>query len=174
MPLGSARTRGAVTRCAGAPLVLVLIQYIGGAAALHAPSGLAAQATQRQGLPLAARLAQAQLAGGAVRTMVRMPAPPTVDAASLFVGDLTLRLRGGKKGTGSMGKKGTGHKAHPSYKYNLSYPRISKHSESKRKRYCLRKNPERSGRCKHLRLVNRRFKHGFRTSPPYAGPGTCV
>jgi hypothetical protein len=30
-----------------------------------------------------------------------------------------LRLRGGKKGTASQGKRGTGHKAHPSYKYNL-------------------------------------------------------
>lgn len=30
-----------------------------------------------------------------------------------------LRLRGGKKGTTSMGKKGTGGKSHPSYKYNL-------------------------------------------------------
>ncbi len=33
--------------------------------------------------------------------------------------ELILRLRGGKKGTASQGKRGTGHKAHPSYKYNL-------------------------------------------------------
>ena len=32
-----------------------------------------------------------------------------------------LRLRGGKKGTAAQGKRGTGHKAHPSYKYNLRY-----------------------------------------------------
>jgi hypothetical protein len=47
-------------------------------------------------------------------------------AAEAAGGGLTLRLRGGKKGTGSMGKKGTGKKAHPGYKYNLSYPRISR------------------------------------------------
>ena len=151
-------------------LVLVLIQSMG-TAALDAHSGLAALSTRRQELPLAARLASAQLAGGAVGSIGKMQEPPTAFAASNFVGDLTLRLRGGKKGTSSMGKKGTGHKAHPSYKYNLSYPRISKHSEAKRKRYCLRKNPERQGRCKHLRLVNRRFKHGFRSNPPYVGPG---
>jgi len=96
---------------------------------------------------------------------------PDAGAAALgLAGALTLRLRGGKKGTASQGKRGTGGKSHPSYKYNLSHPRISRHQTSKRKRYCIKKNPERSGRCKHLRLVNQRFKHGFRCAPPYAGP----
>jgi len=33
--------------------------------------------------------------------------------------DGLLRLRGGYKGTSSQGKRGTGSKSHPSYKYNL-------------------------------------------------------
>ncbi len=40
-------------------------------------------------------------------------------AAALIQPENLLRLRGGKKGTASQGKRGTGHKAHPSYKYNL-------------------------------------------------------
>jgi hypothetical protein len=40
-------------------------------------------------------------------------------AATIIQPELLLRLRGGKKGTASQGKRGTGHKAHPSYKYNL-------------------------------------------------------
>lgn len=41
-----------------------------------------------------------------------------------------LRLRGGKKGTASMGKKGTGHKAHPSYKYSMRCASCSQESGS--------------------------------------------
>jgi len=148
------------------PLVLLLLQSIG-AAALNAPGS--AHAVSPRAMPsLAARLAahHASRVGPCLGVAL---AAPAAAAPEIVVGELTLRLRGGKKGTASMGKKGTGGKAHPSYKYNLSYPRISKHSESKRKRYCLKKNPERKGRCKHLRLVNRRFKHGFRTNPPYVG-----
>lgn len=89
----------------------------------------------------------------------------TLDPSSLL-----LRLRGGKKGTGSQGKRGTGHKAHPNYKYNLSLPRKSRADTNKRKRYTLHKKPERSGRHKHLRLVQQRFKNGFRCSAPYKGP----
>jgi hypothetical protein len=40
------------------------------------------------------------------------------------------------------------------------------------KRYTIHKKPERSGRHKHLRLVNRRFKNGFRSAKPYSGAGS--
>ena len=150
-----------------APLVLLLLQSIG-AAALNAP-GRAHSVLSGATPSLAGRLVahHASRVGPSLGLALDSPA---ADATHVSVGELTLRLRGGKKGTASMGKKGTGGKSHPSYKYNLSYPRISKHSESKRKRYCLKKNPERQGRCKHLRLVQRRFKHGFRTNPPYVAP----
>ena len=51
---------------------------------------------------------------------------PNIELAQIAAGaavtikpEILLRLRGGKKGTASQGKRGTGHKAHPSYKYNL-------------------------------------------------------
>lgn len=148
--------------------LLLLVHSVLGAAALVAP-GASVQPALRRGPVLTALLA-----GAPAQQPLRALALParsgeSLDAAGL-AGELTLRLRGGKKGTASQGKRGTGAKSHPSFKYNLSYPRISRHQTSKRKRYCLKKKPEREGRCKHLKLVNRRFKHGFRSSAPYAGP----
>lgn len=154
--------------------VLLLAVQALGAAAFAASPGTTGLPSLRRGPVLAALMAEAQGAA-AERTMpLAAPLPVglvvTLGESSGLGGELTLRLRGGKKGTASQGKRGTGGKSHPSYKYNLSYPRISRHQTSKRKRYCLKKKPEREGRCKHLRLVNRRFKNGFRASPPYAGP----
>mmetsp|Transcript_37344 Transcript_37344/g.78203 ORF Transcript_37344/g.78203 Transcript_37344/m.78203 type:complete len:158 (-) Transcript_37344:91-564(-) len=91
-------------------------------------------------------------------------------AASLIQPENLLRLRGGKKGTASQGKRGTGHKAHPSYKYNLSYPRKSRADGTTWKRYTLKKNPQGKGRMRHMRKVCQRFKNGFRCSSPYQGP----
>ncbi|EKX48428.1 large subunit ribosomal protein L37e_2, cytoplasmic type [Guillardia theta CCMP2712] len=80
-----------------------------------------------------------------------------------------LRLSGGKKGTASQGKHGTGAKSHPGYKYHMSYPRKSRHSSQKMKRYTLKKNPEGMGRRRHMKKVFARFKTGFRSGMPFTG-----
>lgn len=157
----------------------LLLLHVAAAAALATPgsTGAAPGANPlRRRLPVAARLLASMHGGAEARTLRPLSGVQAIsmqgaaDGASALSGELTLRLRGGKKGTSSQGKRGTGGKSHPSYKYNLSYPRISRHSTSKRKRYCIKKKPQGTGRCKHLRLVNRRFKHGFRCAAPYAGP----
>ena len=162
---------------ATARAVLVLVQ-VAGVAALVGPCGLGVPAGQLPAMRrLLAATGQERCGGGAGEPrgarVWGASAAALVGAGAPVLGlggALMLRLRGGKKGTASMGKRGTGGHSHPSYKYNMSYKRISRHQTSKRKRYCIKKNPERTGRCKHLRLVNRRFKHGFRCAPPYTGP----
>ena len=152
----------------------LLLHCVLGAAALVAQGG-SMQPALRRGPALRALLASVRGCSGEADcsqlpfSALASPVGDLGDAAGL-AGELTLRLRGGKKGTASQGKRGTGAKSHPGYKYNLSAPRISRHQTSKRKRYCLKKKPEREGRCKHLREVNRRFKHGFRCNAPWAGP----
>jgi hypothetical protein len=151
-------------RALGAAVLLLTFKFIAASATSQALAGMEPQLGLRRASSLAVFLASAQ--GRVQHTLT----PLSITSPAGLAGELTLRLRGGKKGTASMGKRGTGAKSHPGYKYSMSYPRISRHQTSKRKRYCIKKNPERSGRCKHLRLVQRRFKHGFRTNPPYAGP----
>eukprot|EP00960_Hanusia_phi_P026384 746230-Hanusia_phi.AAC.1 len=95
---------------------------------------------------------------------------PAANTAALM-GQLSpvLRLTGGKKGTASQGKRGTGAKSHPGYKYHMSYPRKSKHSSQKMKRYTLQKNPEGQGRRRHMKKMFARFKNGFRSGAPFTG-----
>ena len=172
--VGADGSAGMMLRSGSLVAVLVAVQTLGTAA--FASPGVTGLPSLRRGPVLAALMADAQ---GVAAGRTLPPATPSALSVGTVLplgepsglgGELTMRLRGGKKGTASQGKRGTGGKSHPSFKYNLSYPRISRHQTSKRKRYCLKKKPEREGRCKHLRLVNRRFKNGFRASPPYAGP----
>jgi len=142
----------------------------GAAAAVAAGSPLLLRSAPTAGraLPIASFLA--------MRDAQRAARGPVLGAElvgeAVEAGALSLRLRGGKKGTPSQGKRATGSKSHSTFKCNLSYPRKSRPDGTKMKRYTILKKPERSGRHKHLRLVQRRFKNGFRMARPYSGPGS--